>query len=1311
MDPADADDVAATTDGEVAGTVTLPDGSEMPVALDAGLVDQAEANGVDPSTLADAATPDAGTVDLTAQTDGDDTATVPVQDYRRTDLTSRLKRQREYQFIEDDQIRRLIRNSVNYTERVGEFLLTEDDLIPTVKERLKALIVGEDGIEPEPADADSDADQRLADHLEELYGDEIRPTEVIDAILRENLMNARAVLRSTDLKELDLASLDYLRDGVTGEEIYVQDRTSVYTFDIDGDADDDADGTAEGVIPDIDLERETVDAQPLVIGDHVFDISLYDRPPLEAVADTAVNKMVLQRLKARKAEITSFGAVYASVEPPNYLDEDEYFDRVDPDDYDGDDTPPTKLERALQNNLQNAFDTLKDFQSGTVMAVPDFWNLQQLDIPETDDPIDDQIRGYNRDISRRLLVPLDLIELQSGSELSRETMFATLMTTIAGWRREITRVFDQFAGVHAEIEGIDGEVRHTFPPLKDANTKQIVSALQYAGVAGLSQQEVRQLLNTVQGIDLDTDDAPAAGPDGSTPQQPPEGGPDDPAERTEEMRNLLDEQRRGDTPESGQEPTAAAADGVDLSIPEAVQNNAQDALDARADDDTTVNGMNDAGWGTAETLAGGGTLSESKVVGSADSMANWWARHLDHTLDFTGDRITVASDDATDDNPWTDNSYTAGKGWGGVAGARFAFRKAAEITDDDSWRDHLERLEAALTAQESVQFGNVGGDPFGDQDTLEAFIGALLDAGADEVVVGDETWPDLSGIHDRPITAVGLAESDARAVWEAYEDEAVGLTGPSAVDDGDVEATRGDMGNVNPAGGDGRQRPHTRRTAAAGDGGPSGTAAKILRSVPFLPDPDGSDPVTITETNLKDWMAWVDAGRPDLEADWNPAAHPRGPDGQFIERPYDIPDDTADRIDDMATSDVLESLVDAGELSDGDLNALLTDDGVRIDGIPDSAETRDDLADLPRDGDSDGVQPGMSVDEIPGYEPRPALTKNGISQLQEDDIIDIDGDVGVVDQANEYFVSVDRGDGVEELPAIDHNISGIDTQSEDIPDAPVDVNLDEDTGPDGSTPTDPPGWASDMDFASPGDYPDIRPENADSVEALYESEEGETGAAASNMDVADFDNGETAFVKRHRETIDGSRTNGEKPTLAERAVAADQFLRNVGFDDAVPDIAIDDIPGGYMSSRKVDGEHLRGAPPSGSDDVDEDRFRRFAAAVLLAGNSDLHGDNVVVQDGGDFAAIDLNKSGGDFTSPGKFRTRGVNELVSNASKLGIDMSRDDLQAEAEQLAQEVDTESVLDGVPNSDLSDAPRHQFRDNIRTNIEGFANGEVNL
>lgn len=789
--PASPDDVARQVgEDAIAGTVELDDGTELPVALDGGIVEAAEREGVDLDRLKDAAVPDDVTFAWSSSTEAranDTSATVPVQSERFGDF-GRLRRDSDSGFIQDEQIQRLRQNSINYTQRVGRWLLRQDDLVPSVKERLKALIVGEDGLAVEPKDPESESDQRLAEHLQEVYGDDVRPNQVIDAILRENLMNARAVLRSTDLAELDLTTLQYVKDGITGEEIYIQRNTSVHTFDVT----EPEDGSDS---PGIDVRRQQIDEQPLLIGDQVFDISLYDTPPLEAVADTSVNKMVLQRLKARKAEITSFGAVYASVEAPSYLPEEQYFDRVQDDDFDGD-TPPTKLERALKSNLQKAFDTLKDFQSGTVMSVPDYWTLEQLQIPETTESLDDQIRGYNKDISRRMLVPLDLIELREGAELSRDTLFRTLMTTIAGWRREITRVFDQFARVQADIHGVNGRVEHQFPPLHDQDEETILQALQFAGVAGLTQKEVRQMLNAIKGIDLQTDE-PAMSDDFDA--LPPEGGPEDPDERGEMMAQFMDEQRRGTSPpgdnidqQGGQDLSAQADDPFEATVFRVV---APDDEADRYDDPVLGIGIdfpNSDVYVDWRNSVFPDELDDPhvSVYGSISDLEQATGNIVEpmDTVSVEAAKALVDGPDPTElleaNIPVEDWDHDAVVDfWDGVGGSMSDCidRMEQEVGEDQAPRIcqiAKQRVEGEDAAGDVV-FGNVGGDPFGDQDTLEAFVDALFDAGADDVRLGGESWPDVSGIHDRPVVAIGLSVEDARDVWGAFEDDAAALMGPT----------------------------------------------------------------------------------------------------------------------------------------------------------------------------------------------------------------------------------------------------------------------------------------------------------------------------------------------------------------------------------------------------------------------------------------------------------------------------------------------------------------------------------------------------
>lgn len=940
--PASPDDVARHHgDDAVAGTVEMNDGTNLTVALDDDLVEAARDADVDVDRLKAAAVPDdmnfawSSSTEATAQQDT--SATVPVQSEHFADF-GRHRRDRDSAFIQDEQIQRLRRNSINYNHRIGRWLLRQDDLIPSVKERLKALIVGEDGLSVEPKDPDSDADQRLAEHLRDIYGGDVRPNQVIDAILRENLMNARAVLRSTDLAELDLTTLKYVKDGITGEEIYVQRNTAVHTFEID---------QSDGDRPGIDIQREQIDEQPLVIGDQVFDISLYDSPPLEGVADTAVNKMVLQRLKARKAEITSFGAVYASVEAPSYLPEEQYFDRVQDDDFDGDD-PPTKLERALKSNLQKAFDTLKDFQSGTVMAVPDYWTLEQLEMPETTESLDDQIRGYNQDISRRMLVPLDLIELREGAELSRDTLFRTLMTTIAGWRREIIRIFDAFADVQADIQGVDGSVEHQFPALHDQDEAVILDALNHAGVAGLTEKEVRQMLNGIQGVDLQTDE-PATSDEFD--DLPPEGGPEDADERGEQMAQFMAEQRRGRSGSDDQDPSDAPLEAQDDFQATVFRVVAPDDEADRYDDPVLGIGVdfpNSDVYVDWRNSVFPDELDDPhvSVYGSVDDLEQATGNVVEpiDTLGIQAAKVLVDGVEAddikrTDGEPLVDELPTVCRMCDiqtRIQGSFFCPGCHPEIDESDFDGD----LAASATAGDGLLSTEASHHLTGFDSVREAahHVRRVVER-------RHQTRGQTVDVESRPDGnyAVLIRDSDGGfrgSVMLKDADDGVEVVGS--------EGMLNDLKLSNPR-------------ASASDGAGSGNSDLLAGGnppVPPVPDADTERIENLWKSLIN--RAWTDIDtRLSIQASFDPLKHPRDEMGRFTDRPYDVPDD----IQEMPTEDVVRELAD----TDDDFAEKVSD--LKIDGIMEVEDELDDVLDV-----------GMS----------PAERREGVDVAPVGDKIDVD---------------------------------------------------------------------------------------------------------------------------------------------------------------------------------------------------------------------------------------------------------------------------------------------------------------------------------
>lgn len=473
---------------------------------------------------------------------GEETASVPVAggvDWAMDSAEFQGAGVSDFDRIRDERIQRIRQASVDYDHRIANWIFTKDDLVPGIAERMKSLIVGESGLQVKPADSDSEADQNFADWLtDEKFGEDVRPNEVVAVALRENMKHARGVLRTTDLRRLEIQDLTHVRDGLTGDEVYIQDAQSVATLDEDA-IDEDGEmvsGTSTVV------DYEDVDRRVLKLGEQVFHIQLYRNPPLEAVADDVVNKLVLKRLKARRAEIASIGGIYIKVEPPAGLPEEEYHAK---EEVDWSDEPVTKLEKAMKEGIDDAFDTLSDYKAGSIMAIPENWTVESVELPNDDVPLDEQIRGYNKAIANRLLFPLDLFELKEGAELSRDTIFKTLITTIEGWRQEFVRIFEQFADVQKEIYDIQGDVEFEFPPLGAEDEEILVKLLGQAGAAGMSRSEVRQLMNRVEGVDLEIEPERPA-PDPSTEPGGPSG-----QERQRSMEDALERQGDGD---SGDDP-------------------------------------------------------------------------------------------------------------------------------------------------------------------------------------------------------------------------------------------------------------------------------------------------------------------------------------------------------------------------------------------------------------------------------------------------------------------------------------------------------------------------------------------------------------------------------------------------------------------------------------------------------------------------------------------------------------------------------------------------------------------------------------
>jgi len=252
----------------------------------------------------------------------------------------------------------------------------------------------------------------------------------------------------------------------------------------------------------------------------------------------------------------------------------------------------------------------------------------------------------------------------------------------------------------------------------------------------------------------------------------------------------------------------------------------------------------------------------------------------------------------------------------------------------------------------------------------------------------------------------------------------------------------------------------------------------------------------------------------------------------------------------------------------------------------------------------------------------------------------------------------------------------------------------------------------ELGYVSDENGPTLNVTTASEAESLAEAGASE-GASARHMHVAtwrDSDEAVThrAFVTNYGPDMERNRT-GEKPLLGERAVAADSFLRNLGFSENLPNHFLNRQQR-YLAVESVPGKEVREAPDEWKQNVDEERAKDFAAAVMIAGNSDLHSKNLLLDEDGTFYAVDVDKSAGDFENgPTRFKNRGVTSIKYALRDMGIEVSRGELAKRVETVATRYDAADALEDVPNSMWSDKDRHQFRENIRTNLEVAQEGRL--
>jgi hypothetical protein len=954
-------------------------------------IDLPDDTDVDASQIEAALNGNASSIDVRGQAGGDTTVT-PVAsgtDIHITDSAFDLSNW-EYKAYLDDQIVNLMENRVDYNQQTGQWILANDDLIPGILIRLKSLMLGQNGLDVKPSDPDSDADQRLADHLERVYGGDadldthVDPGKVMDRILEQNVMNAVFVGRSTDLQHLDVADLSYVKDGETGDEIYIQDATSYTTFDIDEE-------TGE---PSVELEHKE-DSTALEIGTEVVDVRLYRTPPLQAVADDVVNKMQLKRLQGRKAELASIGGVIIKVNPPAWLDEEDYGNYVRSEDDDFGDDSGRMLELVMAQQIDAALETLEDYQTATVMSIPENWETETIELPEMDESMSSMIRDYNEAISRRLLLPLDLIELKEGPELSRNTMMQMFLDMVAGWQGQVTDTFDQFGAIQADIHGISGEVEHELPAIEAQDEAEIIQLMNFAGLLGLSEAESRELANVLEGVDLETD---------QTQNMPPEGGPEDPEEREASMQDMM-EMRPDQGPEAGDggDEPQGSAEASGISRREVLA-----SLDSDGDVDLDGQRIEEA----AADLSDQGAIRAGQdgdpicwVCGEGAELVNETPPH-EFTCDYHGlspNHVPIGQADIEAAGSFSEGQEVdTPSGMGVVVEVRTEEFDGPDGTEEATSNNpaYVVGVEDGVRVYREDELGS--GQIDADVDNPEGELGSDGDEAASALIEaargdGRFSYPESWEESDTPARLILLkAWAGMNGQFDCGGDCCKGEMLSSGMSEQAANRFCASMKD---------------RVLGGWEGWRKGSASNPIRAAEQIELPTIPEAPNERLKNL--WRELVFRGVSssetllEIQADWNPAAHPRGPDGRFVERPFEIPDE----ITGMDTADIVR------EVAQDDPDFTEKAQGLQIDMEDDLMEVAREAIEKPEaGGDEDGgTTPSTDMDLEQFDESQSESIQSTFQELEERGLLEnVDRFTGSVgqDPGDSSAATYDPGPGV-----------------------------------------------------------------------------------------------------------------------------------------------------------------------------------------------------------------------------------------------------------------------------------------------------------
>lgn len=243
------------------------------------------------------------------------------------------------------------------------------------------------------------------------------------------------------------------------------------------------------------------------------------------------------------------------------------------------------------------------------------------------------------------------------------------------------------------------------------------------------------------------------------------------------------------------------------------------------------------------------------------------------------------------------------------------------------------------------------------------------------------------------------------------------------------------------------------------------------------------------------------------------------------------------------------------------------------------------------------------------------------------------------------------------------------------------------------------------------------------VEDGYDLEEYDPDDVEEFRDMSDIgaNHGNSVAAMEVAVMPDGSKAVHKD--VSHHSVSADDIKRETAGYEAVKHLDGNvpvheaDVSEGWAMSEVVPGVDAKDATPEMKEAVDEEDFIDMAAKQVIIGNSDLHQNNVRVDENGELYPFDLDRAAGDITGDwvgnlGQYEDtidRVLGEIESAGSALGVQTGtifREKVIARAEEVANSLDEETVdqiYEDVESIDMN------FAGTIVDNIASLQNGDV--